>query len=74
MFVEVEKGFRFPIPLKNIYLSELQIIQRLHLCRREGRQLLGQAKISDRQTIIFMSYFLTIMVNSGDVPLESHPP
>ena len=64
MFVELGRGFRFPIPLRHIYLAELKIMEKIHGCRKEDRKLFGEAKLSDRQTVILLSYFITSMIMS----------
>lgn len=73
MFVELDNQFRFPIPLTNIYLAEKQAVQRIHHYRlhndklvhqdhqEKRKQLLGELKMSDRQTVIILCYLLTCM-------------
>jgi len=73
MFVELDNQFRFPIPFTKIFLTEKQAIQRIHdyrlhndkLAHQDHQQrrkhLLGELKMSDRQTIIILCYLLTCM-------------
>lgn len=61
MFVSLD-SIRFPIPFKEITLGEQQLIERINSCRKSGRQLIGEAKMSDRQTTIILSYLITLLI------------
>lgn len=73
MLVELDNQFRFPIPFAHILLAEKQAVQRIHHYRlhnerltshdnnEKRKQLLGELKMSDRQTVIILCYLLTIM-------------
>lgn len=64
MFVAVE-GLRFPVPLREITWEEQELIERLDSCRKSGRQFIGEAKISDRQTVIILSYLISALLRQG---------
>lgn len=64
MFVSLE-GFRFPVPLREITWEEQELIDRIDSCRRGGRQFIGEAKISDRQTVIILSYLISALLRQG---------
>ncbi len=59
----VELGnFRFPVPYKSIELAERRAVERIHESRTlRNLSFLGEAKMSDRLTIILLSYFLAVL-------------
>ena len=64
MFVALE-GLRFPVLLREITWEEQELIERLDSCRKSGRQFIGEAKVSDRQTVIILSYLISALLRQG---------
>jgi hypothetical protein len=71
MIVELDNDFEFPIPFQSISPTEKQIIIKMHHYRSSSdphthsqvkrKQLFGELKLSDRQTVIILCYILTTM-------------
>ena len=55
-------GFRFPVPLPNLMLSEKKAIERLHGTRVGSSHFhIGQASLSNRMTIVLSCYLLKVL-------------
>ena len=63
MFVEVGR-LQFPIPFPQIRPHELKLVEKVDRCRQEGQAMLGEAKMSDRQTVILLAYSVALLLRN----------